>query len=78
MITVTDQGQGPRDPFAGLQAAAHAPNGGVGLWLANQLCDHVAAHHRTDGFTLRLISGNPYHRVNSHHSTHGGLSEAIA
>lgn len=63
VVTVTDRGEGPSDPFAGLQAAAHAPNGGVGLWLAYQLCDHVATHHGTDGFTLRLISGNPYHRV---------------
>lgn len=63
VVAVTDRGEGPRDPFAGLQAAAHAPHGGVGLWLAHQLCDHVAAHHDTDGFTLRLISGNPYHRV---------------
>jgi anti-sigma regulatory factor (Ser/Thr protein kinase) len=63
VVTVTDLGEGPRDPFAGLQAAPHAPYGGVGLWLANQLCDHVAGQHGADGFTLRLISGNPYHRV---------------
>jgi len=63
VVAVTDQGEGPRDPFAGLQAAAHAPNGGLGLWLAHQLCDHIAAHRTADGFTLRLISGNPHHRV---------------
>jgi anti-sigma regulatory factor (Ser/Thr protein kinase) len=63
VTTVTDRGQGPKDPFAGLQAAAHAPNGGFGLWLAHQLCDHVTMTHDDDGFTLRLISGDPYHRV---------------
>lgn len=66
VLTVTDRGDGPQDPFAGLQAAPHAPRGGVGLWLAHQLCDHVALHHGPDGFTLRLISGNPYHRVATH------------
>ncbi|HEX6355700.1 sensor histidine kinase [Actinophytocola sp.] len=64
VITVTDRGGGPTDPFAGLQAAAHAPNGGFGLWLAHQLCDHVAMDHAADGFTLRLISGDPYQRIN--------------
>ncbi|HYQ67649.1 sensor histidine kinase [Actinophytocola sp.] len=63
VTTVTDRGRGPKDPFAGLQAAAHAPNGGFGLWLAHQLCDHVAMTRDEDGFTLRLISGDPYHRV---------------
>jgi anti-sigma regulatory factor (Ser/Thr protein kinase) len=62
VVTVADRGAGPTDPYAGLQAAAHAPIGGVGLWLAHQLCDHVA-FDRVDGFTVRLISGNPYHRV---------------
>jgi anti-sigma regulatory factor (Ser/Thr protein kinase) len=63
VTTVTDRGRGPKDPFAGLQAAAHAPNGGFGLWLAHQLCDHVAMTRDEDGFTLRLISGDPHHRV---------------
>jgi anti-sigma regulatory factor (Ser/Thr protein kinase) len=63
VVTVTDRGEGPTDAFAGLQAAAHAPIGGVGLWLANQLCDHVALDRTGDGFTVRLIGGNPYHRV---------------
>jgi len=63
VVTVTDGGTGPADPFAGLRAAAHAPMGGLGLWLTYQLCDHVAMSHTTDGFTIRLISGNPHHRV---------------
>lgn len=63
VVTVSDRGRGPTDPFAGLQAAAHAPNGGFGLWLAHQLCDHVTMDHGDDGFTLRMISGDPYQRV---------------
>jgi anti-sigma regulatory factor (Ser/Thr protein kinase) len=63
VVTVSDRGSGPTDPFAGLQAGAHAPNGGVGLWLTYQLCDHVAMYRTDDGFTLRMIVGNPYHRV---------------
>ncbi|MFL6125921.1 anti-sigma factor RsbA family regulatory protein [Actinophytocola sp.] len=65
VVTVTDRGDGPIDPFAGLQAAAHAPNGGFGLWLAHQLCDHVAMDRTDGGFTLRMISGNPHHRVDT-------------
>ncbi|MGB3438979.1 MAG: sensor histidine kinase [Actinophytocola sp.] len=63
VVTVTDRGKGPADPFAGLRAAAHAPIGGLGLWLTHQLCDHVAMSLTPDGFTIRLISGNPNHRA---------------
>ncbi len=63
VVTVTDGGTGPADPFAGLRAAAHAPTGGLGLWLTYQLCDHVAMSASEDGFTVRMISGNPNHRV---------------
>jgi anti-sigma regulatory factor (Ser/Thr protein kinase) len=63
VVTVTDGGTGPTDPFAGLRAAAHAPIGGLGLWLTYQLCDHVAMSTSPEGFTLRMISGNPHHRA---------------
>jgi anti-sigma regulatory factor (Ser/Thr protein kinase) len=63
VVTVTDAGKGPADPFAGLRAAAHAPIGGLGLWLTHQLCDHVAMRNTADGFTVRMISGNPHHRA---------------
>lgn len=63
VVTVTDRGKGPADPFAGLRAAAHAPTGGLGLWLTHQLCDHVAMSLTADGFTVRMISGNPHHRA---------------
>jgi anti-sigma regulatory factor (Ser/Thr protein kinase) len=63
VVTVSDSGTGPADPFAGLRAAAHAPTGGLGLWLTHQLCDHVSMCVDADGFTVRMISGNPNHRV---------------
>lgn len=63
VVTVTDRGKGPADPFAGLRAAAHAPAGGLGLWLTHQLCDHVAMSSDAEGFTVRMISGNPNHRA---------------
>lgn len=66
VITVTDAGKGPLDPFAGLRAAAHAPAGGLGLWLTHQLCDHVAMSRTPEGFTIRMISGNPHHRTPNH------------
>jgi anti-sigma regulatory factor (Ser/Thr protein kinase) len=59
VVTVTDQGRGPADPFAGLLPAAKAPAGGLGLWLTHQLCDLVTLDHH-DSFTIRLIAGNPH------------------
>jgi anti-sigma regulatory factor (Ser/Thr protein kinase) len=59
VVTVTDQGSGPSDPFAGLLPAPKAPAGGLGLWLTHQLCSLVTFDHREDGFTIRLIAGNP-------------------
>jgi anti-sigma regulatory factor (Ser/Thr protein kinase) len=60
VCTITDQGPGWDDPFAGY-GPAHGDDlsrGGMGLWLARQLCDHVdiwrspgAAHVR---LTVRL------------------------
>ena len=46
------QGRLPRRPVRGLRPAAHAPNGGLGLWLVHQLCDFVRFDHGTDGFTV--------------------------
>lgn len=60
VVAVTDQGRGPTDPFAGLLPAAKAPFGGLGLWLAHQLVNLVTFDHHDDGFTVRLIAGNPH------------------
>ncbi|MEU4163421.1 sensor histidine kinase [Actinoplanes sp. NPDC026670] len=61
VATVTDAGAGPKDPFAGLLPAGDGTNGGLGLWIAHQSCNHVALHRHADGFTVRLTAGNPHH-----------------
>jgi anti-sigma regulatory factor (Ser/Thr protein kinase) len=59
VVTVTDHGAGPTDPFAGLLPAATAPPGGLGLWLTHQLCNLVTLDKHKEGFTIRLIAGKP-------------------
>ncbi|NUO60401.1 MAG: sensor histidine kinase [Hamadaea sp.] len=59
VLAVTDQGAGPKDPFAGLLPAPDADPGGLGLWLSHQLCDHVGMHRDASGFTIRLTVGDP-------------------
>ncbi|SDS71305.1 sensor histidine kinase [Actinoplanes derwentensis] len=61
VATITDAGAGPDDPFAGLLPAGDGTNGGLGLWIAHQSCNHVALHRHADGFTIRLTAGNPHH-----------------
>ncbi len=59
VVTVTDCGAGPTDPFAGLLPAATGPPGGLGLWLAHQLCSLVTLEKTKDAFTVRLVAGKP-------------------
>lgn len=54
VVTVHDTGGGPQDPFAGLLRAPDRASGGFGLWMAHQLCHHVALDRDDDGFTVRL------------------------
>jgi anti-sigma regulatory factor (Ser/Thr protein kinase) len=61
VATVTDAGAGPKDPFAGLLPASDGANGGLGLWIAHQSCNHIALDRHADGFTIRLTAGNPHH-----------------
>ncbi|MFK3979079.1 anti-sigma factor RsbA family regulatory protein [Micromonospora sp. NPDC050397] len=58
VVTVSDGGSGPQDPYAGLLPTAEAARGGRGLWLVHQLCNHVV-FERGEGFTIRLTVGNP-------------------
>jgi anti-sigma regulatory factor (Ser/Thr protein kinase) len=54
--TISDQGPGFDDPFAGY-GPAHGDDlsrGGMGLWLARQLCDHVDITTDADGTRVRL------------------------
>jgi anti-sigma regulatory factor (Ser/Thr protein kinase) len=59
VCTVTDQGPGFDDPFAGyLPATPTDPEcRGLGLWLARNFCDHVDMFRSEDGFTVRLAVG---------------------
>jgi anti-sigma regulatory factor (Ser/Thr protein kinase) len=47
---VTDQGQGPVDPLAGYRPPSDHANGGMGLWIARQVCDAVSIEN-VDGMT---------------------------
>ncbi len=55
---ITDRGDGPQDPFAGY-GPAHGEDlsrGGMGLWLARQLCDHVHVARTASGTSVRLVT----------------------
>ncbi|BCL17886.1 sensor histidine kinase [Micromonospora sagamiensis] len=60
VVTVHDGGDGPKDPFAGLLPTGNGANGGLGLWITHQSCNHVTMHRGTDGFTVRLTGGNAH------------------
>jgi anti-sigma regulatory factor (Ser/Thr protein kinase) len=56
VCTITDRGAGFEDPFIGY-GPAHGDDlslGGMGLWLARQLCDHVDIARDGDGTRARL------------------------
>ena len=56
VTTIADRGPGWDDPFAGY-GPAHGEDlsrGGMGLWLARQLCDHVDIITDTQGTSVRL------------------------
>ena len=55
---IKDSGPGMDDPFAGYGPAhgADLSRGGMGLWLARQLCDHVDVLDEGAGLTVRLAT----------------------
>jgi anti-sigma regulatory factor (Ser/Thr protein kinase) len=58
VCTISDSGSGWDDPFAGY-GPAHGEDlshGGMGLWLARQLCDHVAIRRDEYGNSVRLTT----------------------
>jgi anti-sigma regulatory factor (Ser/Thr protein kinase) len=58
VIGITDRGSGFADPLAGF-LPAHGPDlgrGGMGLWLARKLFDHVDLLPGPDGLTVRLAT----------------------
>jgi anti-sigma regulatory factor (Ser/Thr protein kinase) len=60
VTTVSDGGDGPKDPFAGLLPTGDGTQGGLGLWIAHQSCNHVTSMRGPGGYTLRLTAGNPH------------------
>jgi anti-sigma regulatory factor (Ser/Thr protein kinase) len=59
LVTVTDAGDGPADPEVGGQPVERDPGeGGIGLWLANQLCDELTFGRVPGGFRVRMWSGS--------------------
>lgn len=61
VCAITDQGSAFADPLAGFQPA-HGPDlgrGGMGLWLARKLFDHVDLMPGPDGLTVRLATRVP-------------------
>jgi anti-sigma regulatory factor (Ser/Thr protein kinase) len=58
VCAISDRGPGMDDPFAGY-GPAHGTDlsrGGMGLWLARQLCDHVDVINDGPGLTVRLTT----------------------
>ena len=58
VCTITDRGTGYDDPLAGFQPAhgTDLSRGGMGLWLARKLWDHVDLLPDPTGLTVRLSS----------------------
>jgi anti-sigma regulatory factor (Ser/Thr protein kinase) len=58
VCVITDTGSGSADPAAGYLPAhgADLSRGGMGLWLARKLCDHVDLTAGPDGFAVRLVA----------------------
>jgi anti-sigma regulatory factor (Ser/Thr protein kinase) len=61
VCTITDHGAGLQDPFIGYGPAhgADLSLGGMGLWLARQLCDHVDITMADEGVRVRLTTDLP-------------------
>ncbi|MFD0822511.1 anti-sigma factor RsbA family regulatory protein, partial [Micromonospora zhanjiangensis] len=59
VVTVSDCGEGPKDPFAGLLPTRDGAEGGLGLWITFQSCSHVTMSRDAGSYTLRLTAGNP-------------------
>jgi anti-sigma regulatory factor (Ser/Thr protein kinase) len=59
VCTITDRGTGYDDLLAGFQPAhgADLSRGGMGLWLARKLWDHVDLLPSSGGTTVRLSAG---------------------
>ena len=57
VVTVSDEGSGPDQSDLDRRPGARGPGeGGLGLWLATNLCDEVALGRLPHGFAVRLRS----------------------
>ncbi len=56
VCTITDCGTSPVDPLVGFEPAhgQDLSKGGMGVWLARKLCDHVDLLQTPQGLTVRL------------------------
>jgi anti-sigma regulatory factor (Ser/Thr protein kinase) len=59
VVTVSDAGPGPADPYAGMVLSDARDTSGRGLWITQQCVNHVTAVRRPGRFTIRLTAGNP-------------------
>jgi anti-sigma regulatory factor (Ser/Thr protein kinase) len=55
VVSVTDAGPGPADPFVGFMPR-RGGIGGMGLWIVNQACSSVGFLSGRDGFTVRVTA----------------------
>jgi anti-sigma regulatory factor (Ser/Thr protein kinase) len=63
VVAVRDNGPGPSDPFVGLVPVTPGVRvGGLGLWIAHQVCPEIALSVEDGGFTVRLGVGAGEHR----------------
>ncbi len=58
-VSVSDEGNGLEDELVGLIPVDASSKRGRGLWIAHQCCDHVAMGPGPDGFTIKLVAGEP-------------------
>ena len=59
VVTVRDRGRGPADPLVGLMPVPERARGGLGLWIAHQVCSDVGLVVDGDGFMVRLTARDP-------------------
>jgi anti-sigma regulatory factor (Ser/Thr protein kinase) len=64
VVSVSDGGEGPGDPFVGLLPGTHhegaeGQSAGLGLWMAHQMCSHLTYDRGEGGFTIRMVFDGP-------------------
>ncbi|MEU4447479.1 sensor histidine kinase [Actinosynnema sp. NPDC050801] len=56
LVAVTDGGDGPSSPAAGLVPTDRTATAGVGLWLTHRTCSDVSMTRDAEGYTIRLTA----------------------